>query len=98
MLGFCTSPEFVNHLTGEFHPERPDRIRAIALAVRQAGLVGSPNPFPDFSAGFHLRPIGGEKVLELAPTAADERTIALVHSRHHIESIRRVCESGGGVL
>ena len=34
MLGFCTSPEFVDHLTGEYHPERPDRIRAINPKAR----------------------------------------------------------------
>ena len=67
MVGFCTSPEFVHHLTGPSHPERPDRIRAIALAVRQAGLIDSPNPFPDFSPGFQIQPLGGEKLLELAP-------------------------------
>jgi len=98
MLGFCTSPEFVDHLTGEHHPERPDRIRAIALAVRQAGLVDSPNPFPDFSPGFQLEPLGGEKMLEISPVPADEQTIALVHSRQHIERIKQACQSGGGML
>ena len=98
MLGFCTSPEFVNHLTGEIHPERPDRIRAIAHAVRQAGLVDSPNPFPDFSPGFHIRRLGGEKLVELSPVAADVEHLELVHSRGMIERTRHVCQNGGGVL
>jgi acetoin utilization deacetylase AcuC-like enzyme len=99
MVGFCTSPEFVNHLTGEYHPERPDRIRAIASAVRQAGFVDSPNPFPDFEPGFRIAPVGGEKLVELAPTPADEKTISLVHhDKKYLESIRHVCESGGGAL
>jgi len=98
LLGFCTSPEFVNHLTGPNHPERPDRIRAIALAVRQAGLIDSPNPFPDFSLGFQIHPPGGEKLLELSPTPADLKTIVLVHQPQMIEHIRHVCQSGGGVL
>ena len=34
MVGFCTSPRFVEHDTGPHHPERPDRIRAIFQAVR----------------------------------------------------------------
>jgi acetoin utilization deacetylase AcuC-like enzyme len=98
LLAFCTSPEFVHHLTGENHPERPDRIRAIALAVRQAGLIDSPNPFPDFSPGFQIHPIGGPKLLELTPAPADLETIALIHNHKMIEHIRHVCENGGGVL
>ena len=98
LLGFCTSPEFVNHLTGEHHPERPDRIRAIALAVRQAGLVDSPNPFPDFSPGFHIQPVDSPKMLELTPVPADLENIELVHNRKLIESIRHVCQNGGGIL
>jgi acetoin utilization deacetylase AcuC-like enzyme len=99
MLGFCTSPEFVNHLTGEYHPERPDRIRAINAAVCQAGLVDSQNPFPEFKPTFQIDPIGGEKLVELTPRAADESEISLVHSDpNYLEAIRRVCESGGGLL
>jgi acetoin utilization deacetylase AcuC-like enzyme len=98
LLGFCTSPEFIHHLTGPNHPERPDRIRAIALAVRQAGLIDSPNPFPNFSPGFQIHPLGGEKLLELTPIPADEKNIELVHSPKMIEHIRHVCKSGGGVL
>jgi acetoin utilization deacetylase AcuC-like enzyme len=95
MLGFCTSPEFVHHLTGPYHPERPDRIRAIALAVRQAGLIDSPNPFPDFSLDTQLKPIGGEKLLEITPRSADEETIALVHPHRHIEHVKHISQTGG---
>jgi acetoin utilization deacetylase AcuC-like enzyme len=98
MLAFCTSPEFVNHLTGEHHPERPDRIRAIALAVRQAGLIDSPYPFPDFSPGFQIQRLDSEKMLELTPTPANMKQIELVHDRKMIEHTRHICQSGGGVL
>jgi len=98
MRAVCTSPEFVNHLTGEHHPERPDRIRAIALAVRQAGLIDSPNPFPDFSPGFQIHSLDGKKMLELTPTPADIKQIELVHDRKMIEHTRHICQSGGGVL
>jgi acetoin utilization deacetylase AcuC-like enzyme len=98
MLGFCTSPRFVEHLTGPNHPERPDRIRAIALAVRQAGLIDSPNPFPDFSLDLQLSPLPGEKLLELEPRMAEEKWIRMVHTQRHIDSIRRACVAGGGVL
>lgn len=98
MLGFCTSPEFVEHLTGELHPERPDRIRAVALAVRAAGLIASPNPFPDFSLDLQLKPVGGEKLVEISPRRPNEQDLELVHSRRQIEHVRHVCEAGGGVL
>jgi acetoin utilization deacetylase AcuC-like enzyme len=97
-VGFCSSSRFVEHLTGPQHPERPDRIRAIALAVRQAGLIDSPNPFPDFQLDLQLSPIGGEKLVELEPRPATPDQLALVHTRHEIEMIRHACESGGGVL
>jgi acetoin utilization deacetylase AcuC-like enzyme len=98
MAGFCTSADFENHLTGPHHPERPDRIRAVALAVRAAGLIDSPNPFPNFQLDFQLKPVGGEKLLELEPYSADEKWIRLVHSAHEIEYVRKICGHGGGVL
>jgi acetoin utilization deacetylase AcuC-like enzyme len=98
MLGFCTSPRFVEHLTGAHHPEQPDRIRAVALAVRQAGLIESPNPFPEFYVNFQLQPVGGEKLLELEPAPADESTLELVHTPAQIEFVKHVCRGGGGVL
>jgi acetoin utilization deacetylase AcuC-like enzyme len=98
MTGFSTSPRFVEHLTGPNHPERPDRIRAIALAVRNAGLIDSPNPFPDFVLDLQLQPVGGEKLVEIEPDLAEEKWIRLVHTAEHIEKIRRICAGGGGVL
>jgi acetoin utilization deacetylase AcuC-like enzyme len=98
MLGFCTSPKFAEHLTGPHHPERPDRIKAVALAVRKAGLIDSPNPFPDFELDFQLTPIGGEKLVEIEPQIADERMLEMVHTHRHIEKVRSTCLAGGGVL
>jgi acetoin utilization deacetylase AcuC-like enzyme len=98
MLGFCSSPEFVEHLTGMVHPERPDRIRAIHLAVREAGLIASPNPFPDFALDLQLKPVGGPKLVEIPPSPADEKTIELVHTRRVIEHVKHICDLGGGVL
>ena len=99
MTGYVSSPGFVDHLTGPSHPERPDRIRAIALAVRQAGLIESPNPFPDFHLDFGAMPPAAGKLLELPePAMADEKWIQLVHSPAYIDRIRHVCDFGGGVL
>jgi acetoin utilization deacetylase AcuC-like enzyme len=98
MLGFSTSPDFVNHLTGQLHPERPDRIRAIHLAARQAGLIDSPNPFPDFNLDLQLKPLGGPRLKELSPSPADEKTIELIHTPQMIQHAKHICQSGGGVL
>jgi acetoin utilization deacetylase AcuC-like enzyme len=98
MVGFCSSSEFADHLTGELHPERPDRIRAVNLAVREAGLVDSPNPFPDFSLDLRLKSIGGPKLVEISPRSALEQELELVHCRRQIEQVKHVCQAGGGVL
>jgi acetoin utilization deacetylase AcuC-like enzyme len=48
MIAFSSSPRFVEHRTTLHHPERPDRIRAIHRAVREPGLIDSPDPIPNF--------------------------------------------------
>jgi acetoin utilization deacetylase AcuC-like enzyme len=95
MLGFCSSDQFVLHETGPHHPERPDRIRAVALAVRQARLIESKNPFPEFREDFQLSLVGGEKLVELVPQPAEEKSLRLVHSQQEIDLVRRVCQNGG---
>jgi acetoin utilization deacetylase AcuC-like enzyme len=95
MLGFCSSPTFIRHLTGPGHPERPDRIRAIHAAVRQAGLVRSPNPFPDFHADYQIAPLPGEPCAEIAPSPADERWLETIHPRAYIDRVKKICAEGG---
>jgi acetoin utilization deacetylase AcuC-like enzyme len=95
MIGFSTCPRFVEHETGASHPERPDRIRAICRAVREAGLVDSPDPFPDFSIDLGAFPRAGKPLLELVPAPADEAMLRLVHTSGHIERVRHICEIGG---
>jgi acetoin utilization deacetylase AcuC-like enzyme len=93
-VAFGTHPRFVDHLTGAGHPERADRLRAIAAAVRLAGLIGYPNPFGELKLAFGPLPQAREKLLELplAPPA-DERWIQTLHTREQIESVRQACES-----
>jgi len=99
MTGFCSSPRFIEHKTSEFHPERPDRIRAIATAVRQAGLIASPNPFPGFETDFGPLPPTDVKLVELdEPRPADEKWLLTIHSQKHVERIRELCAVGGGLL
>jgi acetoin utilization deacetylase AcuC-like enzyme len=98
MLAFSSSPHFIDHLTGAHHPERPDRIRAIARALREARIVTSPDPFPNFEIDLGPLPQAKTPALELTPTLADEKWLLTVHTRQHVERIRHVCELGGGVL
>src|SRR5687768_631980 len=97
-VGFSSSPRFVDHLTSPHHPERPDRIRAIHRAVRQAGMIDSPDPFPDFALDLGPLDGGGVKLLDLRPRHAEEQWIQLVHPKSHIDLVHRVSEIGGGVL
>src|SRR5215204_3647393 len=98
MIGFATSPRFIEHATGPHHPERPDRIRAIHRAVRAAGMIDSPDPFPDFE--LDLGPIdgGGIKLVELTPRHAETKWVLSVHSTEYFNHIHHVCELGGGIL
>jgi len=98
MVGFSTDPRFVLHDTGPHHPERADRIRAIARAVRVAGMVDSSDPFPEFEIDVGSMPPSPVKLLELHPQPAQQKWIETIHSRTYIEHIERVCAAGGGVL
>jgi len=98
VTGFSSSPRFVEHETGPHHPERPDRIRAIHRAVREAGLIDSPDPFPKFTIDLGLKRLDSAKLIDLPPQLADEQLICLVHSQHYIDHIRRMCGHGGGIL
>lgn len=98
-VGFLSDAQFIDHRTGPAHPERPDRIRAIHRAIRDAGLVGSADPFPDFQfdTGLTARSVpDGFKLVELpAPKPADEKWLLTVHGAHHIEKVHCVSDVGG---
>jgi acetoin utilization deacetylase AcuC-like enzyme len=95
MVGFCSSPRFVEHETGLNHPERPDRIRAVYRAVCDAGLIASPNPFADFQLDLGAAPIKGRPLVELEPTAAEIRWLLEVHSIEHVERVKHVASLNG---
>ena len=84
MIAFVSSPRFVEHITGPHHPERPDRIRAIHKALRDAGLIDSPNPFPDFDLDLSLKRQDAIQCIELTPTPAQVNDLELVHTSEHI--------------
>lgn len=103
MLAFVSSPRFADHqLPPELedraggHPERPDRIRAVHAAVRQAGLLDSATPFPEFALDFKMSN-GGPRLLELHPGApAGDATLRLVHPEAYIRSLGEIAARGGG--
>jgi acetoin utilization deacetylase AcuC-like enzyme len=97
MLGFCSSPRFTEHQTTLAHPERPDRIRAIWTALREAGFIDS-NPFPDFTLDLGPLPKAKHKAVELAFGPAATKWLASVHTRRHIEYVERMSLLGGGIL
>lgn len=98
MLGFCSSPRFVEHDTGSHHPERPDRIRAIYAALHEAGYLDSPRRFAELAVDLGVLPRAKRAAAELEFGPADPKWLFTVHSEGHIERVLRVCESGGGVL
>ena len=95
MTAFCTSPKFFLHQTGPHHPERPDRLRAIFAAVRDAGMIDSPNPLPDDDVHFGIFIPNAPKLLEIQPTEASDQSLLAVHTQRHIDRVRMRCETGG---
>ncbi len=99
MTGLCTSPRFAEHRTGPHHPERPDRIRAVHRALREAGMLDSPDPFPEFRIDLSLQRRDGVKLVELEPPAPiDLAWLRTVHPATYIERVEQIAAHGGGVL
>jgi acetoin utilization deacetylase AcuC-like enzyme len=91
MIAFVSSPRFVEHVTPRRHPERADRIRAIHRAVREAGLIDSTDPFPEFAIDLQIKKQADVKLFEFAPEPVDEKTIRLVHPPELIDHVKRMC-------
>lgn len=95
MVAFVSSPRFIEHETGPHHPERPDRIRAIHRAVRVAGLIDSPDPFPEFQIDLGIERQNAIKLLDLTPEPADLKWVKTVHSESTIGFIQHMCRVNG---
>jgi acetoin utilization deacetylase AcuC-like enzyme len=96
MIGFLSSPRFVDHVTGPYHPERPDRIRAVHRAVREAALLDSPDPFPEFRLDTGLKPLNVPRLTDLGePSPADEKWLLTVHGSGYVERVHLVGDAGG---
>jgi acetoin utilization deacetylase AcuC-like enzyme len=77
------SPEFLDHLTGRSHPESPARLTAILETLKASECADR--------LSWHL------------PTPVAEREglmslLAQVHTPDHLDRVRRIAESGGGML
>jgi len=82
MLSVIYSEQFLEHKTGRFHPEKPERLTAIAAALKTASFASqiewrSPSP-----------------VDETRVLAATKR----VHSQQHIKTVQELAQGGGGRL
>jgi acetoin utilization deacetylase AcuC-like enzyme len=98
VVGFISDPGMVAHDTGPRHPERPDRLRAVHRALREAGLLTSPDPFPTFSEDLRKVAWTSMPAVELPLREATDDDLLLCHTRDHLNHIEHVCHDGGGVL
>jgi acetoin utilization deacetylase AcuC-like enzyme len=80
MLPVIYSEDFLLHDTGRFHPERPDRLRAIVSALNAA-------PWADRLQWQLPTPVATRPVVPV---------MEKVHSPYYIESVWLLAESGGG--
>ena len=89
----------MEHRTGPHHPERADRLRAIFAAVRQAGIVRSPNTLPASDLHrdlyFDLEPTNALDVQEIDARPATMADLLRVHPTRHIDRVRQRCVVGG---
>jgi len=102
-LGVISDPALVLHDTGPRHPERPDRLRAIHRAFRLAGLLSSPDPFPQFA--IDLTEAGSAELAraacpatELPHRPATDADLLLCHTAAHIARVAHTCSAGEGTL
>ncbi len=82
MLPVIYSDEFLEHKTGRFHPEKPQRLSAITTALKSAAFANqiewrSPTP------------------IETRPVTP---TLQQVHSQQYIETVQHLAQGGGGYL
>lgn len=82
MLPVIYSDEFLEHKTGRLHPEKPERLSAIAAAL-------SSTSFADRLEWRSPTPVETTRVI-----SAVER----VHSSKHIQTVRELAQTGGGYL
>jgi len=76
------SDEFLEHQTGRFHPEKPERLSAIATALKAA-------PFADQIQWQTPTPVEARAVTPI---------LQQVHSQQYIKTLQHLAQRGGGYL
>ena len=82
MLAVIYSDEFLEHNTGRFHPEKPERLSAIASALQSASFANE---------------IEWRLPTPVAATRAI-KAVERVHSPQHIGAVQELASNGGGYL
>ncbi len=82
MFNIIFSPEFLEHKTGRYHPESPQRLTAIVEHLQKI-------PWHDQLQWLEPTPWQKRNVLEW---------VNKIHTPEHINSIKKIAERGGGKL
>ncbi|GAB1544420.1 histone deacetylase [Scytonema sp. NUACC21] len=82
MLPVIYSDEFLDHQTGSFHPEKPERLTAIATALKLA----------PFAEQIEWRLPSSPEARPLMPF------LQQAHTQRHINKIKEIALAGGGYL
>ncbi|NET52628.1 MAG: histone deacetylase [Merismopedia sp. SIO2A8] len=82
MLPVIYSDEFLQHDTGHFHPERPERLSAIVDAIKAA-------PWANKIEWRLPTPVGTRQVMPL---------VQKIHAQDYIETVEQIATGGGGML
>ena len=82
MIPVIYSDEFLEHKTGRFHPENPERLSAIATALKAA-------PFANQLEWRLPSPVEATRVIA---------SIKQVHSQPYIKTVQQLAQGGGGYL
>jgi len=62
-IGFISAPIFLEHKPGEFHPERPQRLKAIEARLKETGFWDQLTHYPPISATNSLLCLAHDKSL-----------------------------------
>jgi acetoin utilization deacetylase AcuC-like enzyme len=79
-LAVIYSPEFLEHDTGQFHPENPGRLRAIITALKQASWA-------DHLHWQEPTPVAQRDLMPL---------ILQHHNQNYVEALKQISHQGGG--
>lgn len=80
MLSIIYSNQFLEHDTGAFHPEKPERLQAIAMALHTSTIT-------KYLKWYTPTPVDRSPILSL---------LQEVHDKEYIEFIAQLAKSGGG--